>query len=118
MCSGLRHILNLHDFEDPARARLPRCIFGFIDGGAEDGVSAQANRDAFQSVAFVPRIMVDTSARSTRIKTLGKDWDAPFGIAPMGAAGVAASDADRAMARAARQANIPFVLSGAALARM
>jgi L-lactate dehydrogenase (cytochrome) len=114
----MKNILNLQDFERPARARLPRCIFGFIQGGSEDGVSAAANRAAFRDISFVPRILVDTSARSTCIATLGRQWDAPFAIAPMGAAGVAARDADRAMARAARQANIPFVLSGAALARM
>lgn len=113
-----KHILNLQDFESPARARLPRCIFGFIHGGSEDGVSLAANRDAWRDIAFVPRILVDTSTRSTGIATLGRQWDAPFAIAPMGAAGVAARDADRAMARAARQANIPFVLSGASLVRM
>jgi L-lactate dehydrogenase (cytochrome) len=115
---SFHRILNLHDFEAPARARLPRCIHGFIQGGAEDGTATASNRAAFDRIALVPQVLVDTSNRSTRAQVLGREWAAPFGIAPMGAMGVAARDADRAMARAARRANIPFVLSGAALTRM
>ena len=111
-------ILNLHDFEASARRRLPRCIFGFIQGGAEDEVSMRANRAAFDRLSLLPRALVDTTSRRLQTYTLGREWDAPFGVAPMGAMAVAARDADRLLARAAAAANIPFVLSGASLRRM
>ncbi len=111
-------ILNLQDFETAAQKRLPQCIFGFIQGGAEDEVSVKNNREAFNRYKLLPRVMVDTTMRSTQIETFAHLWNAPFGIAPMGAMAVAVPDADRILAGAAAQANIPFVLSGASLRRM
>lgn len=108
-------ILNLHDCEAAARKRLPRCLFEFIEGGSEDGVTVRANRAAFDSRRLVPRVLRDTAARQQRCTTLGMDWSSPFGIAPMGAAGLACFQADLVLARAARAAGIPFILSGASL---
>lgn len=114
----LKFILNLQDFETAARRILPHSLFGFVQGAAEDGISAAANRQAFADVGFLPRVLCDTSARSTAIDLWGETWSAPFGIAPMGAAAAMALDADVAMARAAAAENIPFVLSGSSLTPM
>ncbi len=114
----LDDILNLQDFEKAARRILPHSLFGFVQGSAEDGLSAAANRQAFADVRFLPRVLIDTSARSTAVELWGESWSAPFGIAPMGAAGAMALDADVVMARAAATENIPFVLSGSSLTPM
>jgi L-lactate dehydrogenase (cytochrome) len=114
----LKRILSLADFAPVARRRLPRGLYGFIEGGAEDGVSMLRNRAAFDQVAFLPRTLIDTSTRNTAVQIFGREWAAPFGIAPMGAAGIAAFQADLALARAASQAGIPFVLSGSSLVAM
>ena len=111
-------ILNLQDLERAAQKRLPKCIFGFIQGGAEDEVSVKNNREAFHHYKLLPRVMVDTTTRSTQTEIFGHIWNAPFAVAPMGAMAVAVHDADRILAGAAAQANIPFVLSGASLRRM
>jgi len=110
--------LCLADFEPVARRRLPRCIFEYIEGGSEDGVSVRANRAAFEALALSTRVLSDTSNRSCVVNTLGDSWAAPFGIAPMGAMGVAVCQADLIMARAAAKANIPFILSGSSLISM
>jgi len=115
---GLRQVHGLQDFEPLAARRLPRFLREYIAGGAQDGLSLRANRAAFERVAFWPRVLVDTTARHARVQALGQTWAAPFGIAPMGGMGLAARDADRAMARAAAAARIPFVLSGASLVPM
>src|SRR5882672_2327783 len=81
----LRMILALDDFEAPARSYLPRPMYGYVSGGAETNASLRANRAAFDDYAFVPRVLVDVSTRSTRTTLFGRDYDAPFGIAPMGA---------------------------------
>jgi L-lactate dehydrogenase (cytochrome) len=114
----MRRPLCLADFEPAARRRLPRCIHGYIEGGAEDGSSVRGNRLAFEARRLRTRVLVDTSARSTRTKIFDRAWSAPFGIAPMGASGVAAFQADLALARAAARADIPFVLSGSSLIAM
>lgn len=110
--------LCLADFESDARRRLPWSIFGFIEGGSEDGQSLRANRAAFEAVEFVPRALVNTSGRTPEAQTLGRRWDAPFGVSPMGAIGVAAFEADLALARAAASRNVPFILSSSSLVPM
>ena len=57
----LQNILSLHDFEAAARKHLPRPLFGYVSGAAEDCVSLQANRDSFQQYGFSSRVMVDVS---------------------------------------------------------
>jgi L-lactate dehydrogenase (cytochrome) len=114
----LRMILALDDFEAPAHRYLPRPMFGYVSGGAETNASLRANRAAFDDFAFVPRVLVDVSARSTRTTLFGRAYDAPFGIAPMGGSSMAAYQGDIVLARAAAAANIPMIMSGASLTRL
>ena len=111
----LRRILALEDFEDAARRVLPRPIFGYVTGGVETNASLGANRAVWDEVAFVPKTLVDTSGRTQKATLFGRTYDAPFGIAPMGGAGMVAYEGDLVLARAAAAANIPMILSGASL---
>jgi L-lactate dehydrogenase (cytochrome) len=115
---ALRMMLALDDFEAPARRYLPRPMFGYVSGGAETNASLRANRAAFDEFSFVPRILVDVSAR-TQITTLfGREYNSPFGIAPMGGSSMAAYQGDIVLARVAAQANIPMIMSGASLSTL
>ena len=111
----LKDILSLEDFEHAARRVLPRPIFGYGAGGVETNASLRANRAAWGELAFLPRMLVDTSGRTQKTTLFGRDYDAPFGIAPMGGTAMAAYEGDLVLARAAAQANIPMLMSGAAL---
>ena len=113
--SRTNKFLNLLDFEPVARRRLPRAVYEYISRGSQDGVSHAANRAVFDAVRLLPRVLLDTSRRTTSCRVMGTEWAAPFGIAPMGAMGVAAYQADLLMARVCREERIPFVLSGASL---
>jgi len=114
----LKPILCLDDFEPVARRFLPKSIFGYIAGGVETDWSLRANRSAFGRYAFTPRMLVDVSRRTTVHSLFGHTYDAPFGIAPMGASGLAGFHADLAYAHATAAANIPFLLSGASIVRL
>jgi L-lactate dehydrogenase (cytochrome) len=111
----LRRILALDDFEDAARRVIPRPIFGYVTGGAETNASLRANRAVWDEIAFVPKTLVDTSGRTQKTTLFGRTYDAPFGIAPMGGAGMVAYQGDLVLARAAAAANVPMILSGASL---
>ena len=78
----LQSILSLNDFEAAARKHLPRPLYGYVSGAAEDCVSLQANRDSFQQYGFSSRVMVDVSKRSQKVELFGQTWDSPFGVAP------------------------------------
>jgi isopentenyl diphosphate isomerase/L-lactate dehydrogenase-like FMN-dependent dehydrogenase len=102
---------NIADLQAAARRRLPGVVWRFIEGGAEDELTLRANRAAFEAIQFVPRALVDVSQRSQKITALGLPFDCPFGISPMSPLGYVRYEADIAVARAAREANVPFVLS-------
>jgi len=111
----LRNILCLDDFEEPASRYIPRPIFGYVVSGAETNASIRANRAAFNDLAFVPKVLVDTSDRTQKVTLFDRTYDAPFGFSPMGGTSLAAYQGDLVLARAAAEANIPMILSGAAL---
>ena len=111
----LGRFLSLDDFGHAARRRLPRMLYGFVAGACETDASLRDNRDAFAEWGFVPRMLVDTTARGTVTELLGRRYAAPFGIAPMGAMGLLAYRADLVLARAAAAAGLPMVLSATSL---
>jgi L-lactate dehydrogenase (cytochrome) len=105
--------LSIADLEQAARRRLPPGIYGYVHGGSEDQASLRANREAYGRWRFVPRPLVDVSSRALSVTLLGRRYAAPLGISPMGVAGLCGFDGDVAMALAAREAGVPFVLSAA-----
>ena len=112
---ALKTILALDDFEEAARRVLPRPIFGYVCGGSETNASLRGNRAVFDELDFVPRVLVNVSGRNHVRTLLGRTYDAPFGIAPMGGTSLACYRGDTILARVAAESNIPMILSGAAL---
>jgi L-lactate dehydrogenase (cytochrome) len=113
--AGSARYLSLEDFEIAARRRLPSMLYGFIAGGAETGASVRNNRAGFERYVCVPRVLVDTGARSTARTLFGRRYAAPFGIAPLGAAALCAYRGDVALAQGAVIADIPMILSATSL---
>ena len=111
----LRNILSLDDFESAARKHLPRPVFGFVNGAAENNQTLADNRAAFAEWGFVPRVLNDVSQRSMATPLLGRDYAAPFGLAPMGLSALAAYRGDLVLAQAAHAANVPMIMSGSSL---
>jgi L-lactate dehydrogenase (cytochrome) len=114
----LRKFLSLADFERAARRHLPLSVAGFVSGGSETDASVRGNLAAFQDYAFVPRVLTNVANRSLTTTLFGRQYALPLGIPPMGAAAVIAYQGDYVLARAAAKANIPFVLSGASVAKL
>ncbi len=111
----LRDVLCLEDFEPHARRMLPRPLFGYIAGASETGASLRENATSFKRHAFRPRVLTNVSKRSQRTRLLGRDYDAPFGIAPMGISALMAYRGDLVLAEAAEAAGIPMIMSGSSL---
>ena len=105
--------INLDDLRDMARRKLPRIAFDFIDGGADDEHCLRRNREAFQRHRLVPRYLRDVSKRDQSVTLLGRRYSSPVGISPTGLAGLFRPDADAMLAAAARDADVPFMLSSA-----
>jgi L-lactate dehydrogenase (cytochrome) len=114
----LRPILSLDDFEEAARRHLPRPVFAYLSGGVEDNVSREDNRAVFNEWQFVPRVLQGVARRTAATTLFGHEYSAPFGIAPIGIAALYAYRGDLVLAKAAREANIPFAMSGSSLIRL
>ncbi|WP_233889553.1 alpha-hydroxy acid oxidase [Paraburkholderia flagellata] len=111
----LRDVLCLNDFANVAKRRLPAAMYAYVSGWAEDGAAHRRNLRGFETRSFVPRVLVDIERRDTRTTLFGVEYESPFGIAPMGFSRMAAAHADERLARAAAEAGVPFILSGASL---
>ncbi len=109
--SRLQRALSIEDLRHLARTRLPRSVFEFIDGGAEDEITLRGNRQALERVEIVPRILTDVSQPDLSTRVAGTACAAPLVIAPMGSCMLAWPQADIAIARAAARHGIPYTLS-------
>jgi L-lactate dehydrogenase (cytochrome)/(S)-mandelate dehydrogenase len=70
------------------------------------------NEQAFRQARIVPRYLVDVSVRDQSTTLFGRTYSSPIGIAPTGLAGLFRRGADLMLAEAARDANVPFIMSG------
>ena len=60
--ADLNQLVSIEDLRQVARRRLPRAIFDFFDGGAEDEVTLRENRAAFERVRLLPKVLVRAKA--------------------------------------------------------
>lgn len=111
-------LLNVEDYRREARRRLPRFVFDYVDGSADDGNCLRRNRSDFDALSLLPRVLRDTSQVSTSFDVFGSTWRLPFGIAPTGLNGLVRSGGDAMLAQAAAKAGIPFTLSTASNMRL
>lgn len=104
-------IVTIEDLRARARRRLPRAVFDFVDGGAEDEFTLRENRAAFDRVTFRPRVLVDVSKRDVSTTVLGESMSAPIILAPTGLAGLVAPGGEISVARVAARRGLRFTLS-------
>ncbi len=114
----IERAFNVADLREMARRRVPGFVFEYVEGGAEDEVTLRANREALESLRFVPHTLVDTEDRHQRVNLFGRECGAPILIAPTGANGLLHPDADLCLARAAARSGIPFCLSTVSTMRL
>ncbi len=103
--------INIDELRAIARRRLPRFVFDYVDGGAEDERTLTGNRAALERLRWRPRTLVDVSARSSAATILGQPAALPAVVGPTGLNGLDWRDGDLAIARAAGAAGLPFAMS-------
>src|SRR5215472_19378980 len=109
--SRISRAVNIEDLRALARRRVPRIVFNYIDGGAEDEWTLSENRRAFGTVTFRPRQAVAVPECDLRTRVLGSELSAPILLAPVGYLRVMHPDGEIAAARAASTAGIGLILS-------
>src|SRR4051794_30059842 len=102
---------SLSDYLAHARARLPRFLFEYLDGGTYDEGTPGRNVDDWRSVALKQRVLRDVSDIDLSTELFGRRWSMPVGLAPVGLSGLYARRGEVQAARAAAAADVPFSLS-------
>jgi len=102
---------NIEDLRQIAKKRVPRGVFGYVDGGSEDGIAVQNNRDAYTSLKIKNRVLIDVSERSTQTEIFGKKAAMPFGVSPTGTAGLMAYGGETGVALAATKMGVPCTIA-------
>lgn len=103
---------NIADLRRMARARLPRMVFDYIDGGADDEVSLARSVSRFQDIELVWDALADVSAIDTTTTILGAASASPFFISPTATSRLFHPRAGEvAVARAAQAAGVPYACS-------
>ncbi|MGH2618284.1 MAG: alpha-hydroxy acid oxidase, partial [Thermomicrobiales bacterium] len=107
----LARAASVEDLRTVARRRLPRGVFNYIDGGAEDEISLAANCATYRRMRFRPRVLRDVGGIDPSTRLLGRSLPLPLVLAPTGFTRIADSAGELAVARAAARACLPYTLS-------
>lgn len=110
--------LNVADYRDLARKRLPRGLFEYIDRGTEDEVGLGHIRRTLDSIKLLPSVLNDVSAPDTSVTLFGQNLPFPVIIAPTAVAGLAWHDGEVQLAKAARATGIPFCVATQSMTSM
>jgi len=102
------------ELEAAAEAAMEPRAAGYIYAGAGTGATMRANREAFERLRIVPRMLRDVSHRDLSVELLGRRLPAPLLLAPIGVQGIVHADGELATARAAADLGLPLVVSSAA----
>jgi isopentenyl diphosphate isomerase/L-lactate dehydrogenase-like FMN-dependent dehydrogenase len=104
-------VVCIEDFRPIARARVPKSVFDYLDGGAEGEVTLRENCRIFNDVTFRPRHAVEVAKCDLRTRVLGLDLSLPFLLAPVGYSRLMHPGGEVAAARAAGRAGTGYILS-------
>lgn len=103
--------INLLELEAAAEAVLPKMVFDYFAGGADDEISLRESRTAYERLRIVYRVLRDMSTRPLATTVLGNPVSMPVLIAPTAFHGLAHPEGEIATARAAGRAGTILILS-------
>ncbi len=108
---SVRSLTTVEDVRQAARRRLPRMVFDFIDGGAEDETTVRANREGFADLALKPAVLSGARTRDLSTTVAGQRLSLPVLLSPAGLLRLAHRAGALGAARAAARAGTVFTLS-------
>ena len=111
----LARAFNVDDLRRLARRRLPKFIFDYLDGGADDEYTRNANSPAFEQLSLIQRVLRDVSSVDTSTTILGTKTSVPFILSSTGATRFFHRDGEIAVAKAAGKADVIYGASTSAM---
>ena len=102
---------SVDDLRSRAKVKIPKFAFEYLDGGCNNDVNLKKNTSRIRDVELKPKYLVDYTPPNLKTELFGHEYDAPFGISPVGLQGLMWPKSPEILAKAAFDHNIPFVLS-------
>ena len=102
---------SIADLRNRAKSKMPKFAFEYLDGGCNDDHNLRKNTTDLREIELVPQYLKSTVNVSLKTSLFDTEYDAPFGIAPIGLQGLMWPKAPEILAKAAFENNIPFILS-------
>ncbi|EFJ14976.1 hypothetical protein SELMODRAFT_119126 [Selaginella moellendorffii] len=107
----MARVVNVDEYEDLARVKMPKMHYDFYAGGAEDKWTLRENRSAFSRIRIRPQVLVDVSHTDLTTSVLGLEIACPIMVAPTALHKLAHPEGELATARATAAANTVMVVS-------
>ena len=102
---------SIDDLREKAKKKIPKFAFEYLDGGCNEDVNLIRNTSELREVQLKPNYLRNHNGSSLKTSLFGIEYDAPFGIAPIGLQGLMWPNSPEILAKAAFEHNIPFILS-------
>ena len=102
---------DISDLRGAAKRLIPRPVFDYVDGAADEEISVAANVAAFRSWRFLPRVLAGVESADTSAPVLGSTLPVPMVLAPTGYTRMLHPDGEIGAARSAFRHGLPYTLS-------
>ena len=100
-----------NDLRKRSKKKIPKFAFEYLDGGCHDDINLKRNTQRIRDIELKPKYLVKHKTLNLSTSVFGQNYNAPFGIAPIGLQGLIWPKATEILAKASFNHNIPFVLS-------
>src|SRR5438067_10130291 len=104
-------LLNVADYVRAARAKLPKEVYDYYEGGALDEITLRENTAGWEGLKFYYRVLAGVGAREMKTTMLGQSISMTIAVAPTAFHKLACAEGELATARAAKAAGTLFILS-------
>jgi len=102
---------SVDDLREKAKKRIPRFAFEYLDGGCNEDINIKRNTSEIREITLKPTYIKHFKGASIKTTLFGVEYDAPFGVAPVGLQGLMWPNSPEILAKAANKHNVPFILS-------
>jgi isopentenyl diphosphate isomerase/L-lactate dehydrogenase-like FMN-dependent dehydrogenase len=106
-----RECHGIAQMRERARRVLPKAVFDFVDGGAEDETTLRRNESDFQQLGLLPRPLEGAGDPDISIELFGRRLSLPVMVGPTGLAGLMWPGGEVLAASAAAKAGTAYCLS-------
>lgn len=102
---------DVSDLRRVARRRIPRPVFDYVDGAADEELARAGNAEAFRQWRFLPRVLADVTTVDTAATVFGSALPVPLALGPAGYSRMMHPDGESGAARSATRHGLPYTLS-------